>query len=117
MSDLDTLAARHCQPLHGDQHRLPAERVRDALAMLPGWSAIDDGRALGKTYAFADYYRTMAFVNALAFVAHRENHHPDLGVHYNRCVVRYSTHDCGGVTENDLICAAKAERLYADAER
>ena len=53
----------------------------------------------------------MAFVNALAFVAHREDHHPDLGVHYDRCVVRYSTHDVGGLSENDFICAAKAEAL------
>ena len=64
-----------------------------------------------KTFTFQDYYRTMAFVNALAFVAHREDHHPDLGVHYDRCVVRYSTHDVGGLSENDFICAAKAERL------
>ena len=53
----------------------------------------------------------MAFVNALAYMAHREDHHPDLGVHYNRCVVRYSTHDVGGLSENDFICAAKAEEL------
>ena len=55
----------------------------------------------------------MAFVNALAFVAHREDHHPDLGVHYNRCVVRFSTHDVGGLSENDFICAAKAQALAA----
>jgi len=53
----------------------------------------------------------MAFVNALAFMAHREDHHPDLGVHYDRCVVRYSTHDVGGLSENDFICAAKADAL------
>ena len=51
------------------------------------------------------------FVNALAFMAHQEDHHPDLGVHYDRCVVRYSTHDVGGLSENDFICAARADVL------
>jgi 4a-hydroxytetrahydrobiopterin dehydratase len=72
---------------------------------------VESGQAIRKTFRFADYYRTLAFVNALAFVAHREDHHPDLGVHYDRCVVRYSTHDVGGLSENDFVCAAKAELL------
>lgn len=109
------LAERHCRALKGIEHRLPAAAVTEAQRGLPGWELVEDGQALSKTFGFADYYRTLAFVNALAYVAHREDHHPDLGVHYNRCVVRYSTHDCGGITENDLICAAKAERLYAEA--
>jgi len=117
MSELDTLASRHCRPLSGPQHRLDDPAVDTALSHLPtGWERIDNGTALQKTFRFADYYRTMAFVNALAFVAHRENHHPDLGVHYDRCVIRFSTHDCGGITDNDLVSAAKAERLFAEAE-
>lgn len=107
------LAQRHCRPLSGSRHRLPDAAVAEALATLPGWEIVENGTALVKTFAFDDYYRTMAFVNALAFMAHREDHHPDLGVHYNRCVVRYSTHDAGGLTENDLICAARAEALHA----
>lgn len=112
--DVTPLADRHCRPLSGASHRLPDSTVRDALAGLPGWELADGGKALVKTYRFEDYYRTMAFVNALAHIAHREDHHPDLGVHYNRCEVRFSTHDAGGLTENDLICAARAERLHAD---
>lgn len=111
--DLDALAARRCTPLSGEQHRLQQSAIDAALAVLPGWELVEEGRALKKTFRFADYYRTMAYVNALAYVAHAEDHHPDLGVHYDRCVVRYSTHDAGGVTDNDLICAAKAERLAA----
>ncbi len=107
------LADRHCRPLSGAGHRLPDAAIAEAMTALPGWSLAEDGAALVKTFAFADYYRTLAFVNALAFMAHREDHHPDLGVHYNRCVVRYSTHDAGGLTENDLICAARAEALHA----
>jgi 4a-hydroxytetrahydrobiopterin dehydratase len=111
MSQLAELASRHCAPLKGTEHRLPETQCRQWLAALPGWELVEDGAAIAKTFRFEDYYRTMAFVNALAFVAHREDHHPDLGVHYNRCVVRYSTHDVGGLSINDFICAAKAELL------
>jgi len=65
-----------------------------------------------REFRFKDYYRTMSFVNALAHMANAEDHHPDLSVHYDRCVVRYSTHDAGGLSENDFICAARASALF-----
>lgn len=111
--DAAALRTAHCTPLKSAEHRLDAAALAAGLAALPGWTASADGSRIERRYDFADYYRTIAFVNALAFVAHREDHHPDLGVHYNRCVVQFSTHDCGGVTRNDLICAAKADALYA----
>jgi 4a-hydroxytetrahydrobiopterin dehydratase len=87
--------------------------VRGVLRELPGWEAV--GKEVAKTFKFANYHETMAFVNAVAWVAHREDHHPDLEVGYNRCRVRYSTHSIGGLSENDLICAAKVEALVAPA--
>ena len=72
---------------------------------------LEHGAAIRKSFKFKDYYRTMAFVNALAYVAHAQDHHPDLGVYYDHVVVRYSTHDVGGLSDNDFICAAKAEQL------
>lgn len=108
------LADRRCRPLRGPEHRLDASSLARALEALPGWAAVEDGAAIVRTFRFADYYRTMAFVNALAFIAHQEDHHPDLSVHYDRVVVRYSTHDVGGPSDNDLICAAKASRLAGD---
>ena len=111
MSILSELVARHCTPLKGAEHRLPQDQLKIFLSVLPGWELVENGEAISKIFRFDDYYRTLAFVNALAFVAHREDHHPDLGVHYNRCVVRYSTHDVGGLSVNDFICAAKAELL------
>ena len=115
MSDLIALADAHCIPRRGSEHKLNEARVRELLPEVPGWELAEDGHALVKTYRFKDYWRTIAFVNALAWVANREDHHPDLGVHYDRCVVRFSTHDVGGLSENDFILAAKAERLAADA--
>ena len=112
MTTLAELAAAHCTPLRGAEHQLSPERIADLLNALPdGWRLIDDGPAIEKTFRFDDYHRTMAYVNALAFIAHAEDHHPDLGVHYNRCVVRFSTHDVGGLSINDFVCAAKAEAL------
>ena len=111
MSDLIALADAHCIPRRGSEHRLSEARVRELLPEIPGWEVVEDGHALSKTFRFPDYYRTIAFVNALAFIANREDHHPDLGVHYDRCVVRYSTHAVGGLSENDFICAAKTEAL------
>lgn len=111
MSDLIPLVQARCLPRRGVEHKLTEARVRELLPEVPGWELAEAGHALCRTFTFDDYHRTMAFVNALAFIAHREDHHPDLGVHYDKCVVRYSTHDVGGLSENDFICAAKAAAL------
>ena len=112
MTTFAELAAAHCAPLRGVEHQLSPERVAELLRALPeGWRLIEDGATIEKTFRFPDYHRTMAYVNALAFIAHGEDHHPDLGVHYDRCVVRFSTHDVGGLSINDFVCAAKAEAL------
>lgn len=115
MTTLASLAAQTCQPLSGDAHRASADTIQKHLGLLPGWELVESGAAIRKTYRFSDYYRTLAFVNAIAYGAHRDDHHPDLGVHYDRCVVRYSTHDVGGLSLNDFICAAKAELLCPGA--
>ena len=113
MTDLIPLSQAHCSPKRGAEHRLTEAQVRELLPQVPEWELTHEGGATTRTYRFADYYRTMAFVNALAQVAHREDHHPDLGVHYDRCVVTFNTHDVKGLSENDFICAAKADALFA----
>ncbi|MGY4516412.1 4a-hydroxytetrahydrobiopterin dehydratase [Lysobacter sp. HA18] len=105
------LAQQRCTPRRGAEHRIDETRAAEFLRELPDWSVVEDGQAITRTFRFADYYRTLAFVNALAYIAHEQDHHPDLGVHYDRCVVRYSTHDVGGLSDNDFICAAKADAL------
>ena len=113
MTTIAELAARRCQPLKGESHRLSEAMLGRYMEVLARWDIVDDGTALCRTFRFPDYHRTIAFVNALADVAHAEDHHPDLGVHYDRVVVRYSTHDVGGISQNDVICAAKAETIHA----
>ena len=104
--ELAALSALACRP---SAPRLSPPELDQKLKALPGWEASDN--RIIKTFSFANYYETMAFVNAVAYVAHRQDHHPDLSVHYNRAIVAYSTHDAGGVTLNDCICAAKIEAL------
>jgi len=107
-SDLAALAALDCR---AGAPRLTDDELAKRQRALIGWDYAD--ARLTKTFRFGNYYETMAFVNALAYIAHRQDHHPDLSVHYNRVVVAYSTHDAGGVTLNDCICAAKVEALGA----
>src|SRR3982750_2868540 len=88
---------------------LPAEKVAGLLKLLPEWELA--GGEIARTYKFKNYYETIAFVNAVAWVSHAEDHHPDLEVGYNKCRIKYSTHSVGGLSENDFICAAKVESL------
>ena len=83
--------------------------IASHLAQAPGWALVDG--AIQKRFDFSDYHHTLAFVNALAWIAHGENHHPDLLVSYNRCTVRFNTHSVGGISINDFICAAKVDGL------
>lgn len=89
--------------------KLDEPTLRQRLGNLPGWELV--GNEIVKTYNFADYYETIAFVNAVAYISHRADHHPDLEVSYNRCKVSFSTHSLGGVSEADLACAQKVEQL------
>ena len=104
------LAQRHCQALEGHAPMTSAE-IQTQLAQAPGWALVDG--AIEKRYDFPDYHRTMAFVNALAWIAHREDHHPDLQVSYGHCTVRFNTHSVGGISINDFICAAQLDALQA----
>ncbi|MDR3451217.1 MAG: 4a-hydroxytetrahydrobiopterin dehydratase [Rhodoferax sp.] len=92
---------------------LSATEIIARLATLEGWKLSGDGAAVAieKTYTFANYYETISFVNAVAFIANAQDHHPDLSVHYNRCVVRFNTHDVGGISVTDFDCAAQIDAL------
>lgn len=104
----DWLVGQSCR---GGAPKLPDREVDDALPSLAGWQR--DGDALRKEFKFPDFHATIEFVNAVAWIANRQDHHPDLDVHYNRCGVLFTTHDAGGITLNDLICAARVEALGA----
>jgi len=105
---MTNLAAKRCKP---SVTKLADAEAARLLALLPGWQLERGG--LVKIFPFKNYHETMAFVNLVAWIAHREDHHPDMTVGYNKCRVEYSTHSVGGLSENDFICAAKVEAALA----
>ena len=104
------LAAKKCQACEGGVAPLKEAETRSLLAQLKGWEL--SGGRIAKTYAFKDYYQALAFVNAAAWISHREDHHPDIVLGYNRCRIEYVTHAINGLSENDFICAAKLDKLF-----
>ena len=107
---MSELATRKCKPCEGGVAPLTEAEIASMLKLVPGWEYAN-GR-IARTYRFKNYYETMAFVNAAAWVSHREDHHPDLAVGYSQCRVEYVTHAINGLSENDFICAAKLDALF-----
>ncbi len=113
---MSALRDRHCRPLSKETPPLDSEAAGRLQAELdPAWVINAAGDTLEREFRFRDFYRTIAFVNAVAWIANGEDHHPDLEVGYSRCRVRYSTHSVGGLSENDFVCAARIDALtHAD---
>ncbi|KPJ95190.1 MAG: pterin-4-alpha-carbinolamine dehydratase [Gammaproteobacteria bacterium SG8_11] len=105
------LKEKSCIAYNKGEPPLAMAQATRLLQHLHEWSMDQKDQYIHKTFKFKNYYETMAFVNAVAWIANREDHHPDMEVGYNRCVVRYSTHSVGGLSENDFICAAKIDAL------
>lgn len=108
---MNKLCDRTCKACEGGVAPLSTSEAENYLKQLDQWTLSADSKSISKSFSFKNYYQTMAFVNATAWISHQENHHPDLSVHYNRCEVLYTTHAIDGLSENDFICAAKIDRL------
>jgi 4a-hydroxytetrahydrobiopterin dehydratase len=104
-------AEKKCVPCEGGVPPLGGAAVDEALLSLDGWDAREGKSRIHKHYRFRDFVEAMKFVNALAEVAEAEGHHPDFTVHWNTVDVELWTHAIGGISENDLIVAAKLDRL------
>lgn len=112
MAPTSNLAGKQCKPCGEGSVRAPAltqGAITTLLQQLDGWELHE--RHIGKTFEFKDFCQTMAFVNAVAWLSHRENHHPDFSVSYRKCRLEYFTHAISGLSENDFICAAKVDAL------
>jgi 4a-hydroxytetrahydrobiopterin dehydratase len=112
MSELQSI---HCVPCEGGVTPLTREEANKLLDQTPEWDINDQATAISRHFSFKNFYYTMAFVNATAWVAHQENHHPDMEVGYNYCTLRYSTHAIRGLSKNDFICAAKINLLCKES--
>lgn len=104
------LARSKCKPCEGGVAPLKPDEARHLLGQLHDWTL--DGAAIAKSYSFKNHYQAVAFVNAVAWISHREDHHPDIVLGYNTCRVSYTTHAIGGLSVNDFICAAKVDALF-----
>ncbi|WP_455218249.1 4a-hydroxytetrahydrobiopterin dehydratase [Kaarinaea lacus] len=111
------LTQKNCKPCEGGVKPLDRDEATGLLNEVPGWELNSDASEIHRTYSFKDFHRTMAFVNAVAWIAHQEDHHPDLAVSYSRCEIHYSTHAIGGLSENDFICAAKIDALLSAGDQ
>jgi 4a-hydroxytetrahydrobiopterin dehydratase len=111
MNQTCDLQAKHCVPCEGGVPALTKESVENMLKQLDAWTVNPESTVITRHFTFKNFYKTMAFVNAVAWVANQENHHPDMEVGYNYCIVRYTTHAISGLSENDFICAAKVDAL------
>lgn len=103
----------HCVACEGGIPPLTANEVSKLMHEVKNWQMSPDGKWLTKRYIFKNFHETMAFVNAVAYIANQEGHHPDLEAGYNYCVIKYQTHAVRGLTKNDFICAAKIDLLDA----
>lgn len=109
------LTERRCVPCEGGAEPLSRDAANALLERIDaGWSLHEDSRSIERTFRFPVFGHTVAFVNAVAWIAIVEGHHPELVVNYGSCVVRYTTNAINGLSENDFICAAKIDRLAAD---
>lgn len=106
------LAQQSCQPRKGAADALNIDRIQTLLATLPGWELVTDGQAISKDFTFKNFYQTLGFVNAVGWMANQQDHHPDLDIGYGHCRATWSTHDVGGLSLNDFICAARADAIH-----
>ncbi len=111
MTETDRLTDKKCVPCEGGTAPLERDRVDALLPQIPGWQANEAGTVIYRRFEFKGFYKTTAFINAMAWIANQENHHPDFEAGYNFCLVHFTTHAIDGLSENDFICAAKLNAL------
>jgi 4a-hydroxytetrahydrobiopterin dehydratase len=109
---MTALSEKHCVPCEGGMQPLTRDEAQRYLERIaPDWNLSDDAGTISKDFKFKGFNKTMGFVNAIAWIANSEGHHPDLEVGYGHCKVNFTTHAVGGLSENDFICAAKVDKL------
>ena len=105
------LKEKHCEACEGGADALDQTHVQALLSQVDGWELAQDGLSIQRRFDFKGFYKTVAFINAMAWIANQEGHHPDFSAGYNFCEVTFTTHDLGGLSENDFICAARLNAL------
>ena len=112
MTTVCDLTTKPCDPCEGGVPPLTREEARTLLKDTPEWALADDTKSISRRFEFKGFYKCMSFINAMAWIANAENHHPDFAAGYNYCEVTFTTHAIDGLSENDFICAAKLNALF-----
>jgi 4a-hydroxytetrahydrobiopterin dehydratase len=110
---MEELCQQQCQPIAKGNPPLDETQLHAYLKQIPQWTLTSSHAAIHREFHFRNYYETMAFVNAVAWVAHQQDHHPDLEVSFSRCKIIYTTHSVGGLSLNDFICAARIDAMLS----
>ncbi|MHA7833519.1 MAG: 4a-hydroxytetrahydrobiopterin dehydratase [Algiphilus sp.] len=111
---MNDLAQKTCKPCEGGVDPLDREAAQNMMtALADNWRLADDASAISAEFRFPEFYRTMAFINAVAWVANQQDHHPDIRFGYNYAEITFTTHAINGLSENDFICAARVDALMA----
>ncbi len=108
---MSELHEKTCKPCEGGVNPLSHQRINQYLEQVPGWQASTDGKSINKKFEFKGFFRTMSFINALAWIANQQGHHPDFSAGYSYCDILFTTHAVNGLTENDFICASRVNAL------
>lgn len=105
------LSSIRCVGCEGGIPALSRDEVQKLMPEIPKWKVSEDHKSITRDFSFKNFYLTMAFVNAVAWIANQENHHPDMEIGYNYCHIKFFTHAVNGLTKNDFICAAKIDKI------
>ncbi|MDH4029411.1 MAG: 4a-hydroxytetrahydrobiopterin dehydratase [Chromatiales bacterium] len=109
---MSELTAQRCEPCEGGVRPMGREEADRMMGQLhEDWSLTEDGLEIHRDFFFKGFNKTIGFVNAVAWIANAEGHHPDLEVGWGHCLIRFTTHAIGGLSQNDFICAAKIDAL------
>ena len=108
---MSTLHTTRCVACEGGVPTLSRDEINELLPQVQSWQVSEDNKFIYRRFAFKNFYKTMAFINAIAWIANQENHHPAMEVGFNYCVIKYTTHAIDGLSKNDFICAAKINNL------
>ena len=112
MTNQCDLSQKHCKPCEGGIPALTQAKAEAMLTNLDQWQLVDNATKLRRRFEFKGFNKTMGFINAIAWIANQEMHHPDVNYGYNYCEVTYTTHAINGLSENDFICASKIDALF-----
>lgn len=111
LNENSQLSQKTCIPCSGQVEPLSPEAAASQLKQIEGWAIDDNSLSISRRFEFKGFAKTMQFINAVAWIAANEAHHPDVSFGYNFVLINYTTHAAKGLTENDFICAAKINEL------